>query len=56
MVLGHVIVPKRRDALHSLALRLPLTDHTFVDAVDDFDEEGISARGGVQDLHEGLVG
>ena len=55
-VLRHVLVPERVDLLLAVALRLPLGDERLVDDVDDLDEEGAGAGGGVEDLDEGLVG
>ena len=54
-VLRHVVVP--RGALLGVgeALLLPLGREGAVDDVDDFDEEGGGAGGGVEDLDEGFV-
>ena len=55
-VLGHVGVPELLDLLLAVALGLPLCGHCLVDEVNDLDQEGAGAGGGVEDLDEGLFG
>ena len=53
---GHIVVPKGRDPAGAVALCLPPVSHRPVDEVDRLDQEGASARGGIEDLDEGLIG
>ncbi|KFB77430.1 MAG: hypothetical protein AW06_001425 [Candidatus Accumulibacter cognatus] len=54
-VLRHVFVPRRAPLGFSQALLHPLRRQGAVNDVDDFDEEGGSAGGGIEDLDEGFV-
>ena len=54
-MLRNIFVPKRFHLLRALPLLHPLGNESFVDKVDDLDEEGASTSGRVEDLHEILV-
>jgi hypothetical protein len=55
-VLRYILVPGGALLRACKALLLPFRNEGTVDNVDDFDEEGSGARGGVEDLNERFVG